>query len=62
MLLIYEYSQLNATFPSTKDNTYGMLTRLHDWPDFSNHTQNPGGSTTANSLESIHDSIHVYVV
>ena len=34
-----------------------MLTRVHTWPDFSNHSQGPG-KVVANSLESIHDSIH----
>lgn len=39
--------------------TYYMLTRLHTWPEFSNHTASEGAS--ANSLEAIHDGIHVYV-
>lgn len=34
-----------------------MLTRIHDWPAFSNHTVGDGGSTS-NSLEAIHDGIH----
>jgi tyrosinase len=38
---------------------YYMLTRLHTWPDFSNHTAGEGDP--ANSLESIHDGIHVNV-
>ncbi len=37
-----------------------MLTRVHDWLAFSNHTVGDGGSTS-NSLEGIHDGIHVYV-
>ena len=34
-----------------------MLTRIHDWNAFSNHTVGDGGSTS-NSLEAIHDGIH----
>lgn len=52
-------SILNSTFPTTKDNTYDMLTRLHNWPDFSNHTS--GTNPIANSLESVHDNLHVYI-
>jgi tyrosinase len=37
-----------------------MLTRVHDWAAFSNHTAGDGGSTS-NSLEAIHDGIHVDV-
>jgi len=33
-----------------------MLTRINDWKDFSNHDRSFG---SANSLESIHDQIHV---
>ncbi|TFK38852.1 tyrosinase [Crucibulum laeve] len=40
--------------------TYSMLTRVHTWPAFSNHTVGDGGSTS-NSLEAVHDNIHVYV-
>ena len=38
-------------------STYSMLTRVHTWPAFSNHTVGDGGSTS-NSLEAIHDGIH----
>jgi len=34
-----------------------MLTRVHTWPAFSNHTAGEGGGL-ANSLEVIHDNIH----
>jgi len=37
-----------------------MLTRVRTWPAFSNHTVGDGGSTS-NSLEAIHDGIHVDV-
>ncbi|KAJ7339997.1 tyrosinase [Mycena albidolilacea] len=40
--------------------TYNLLTRVHTWPAFSNHTPGDGGSTS-NSLEAIHDGIHVDV-
>ncbi|KAJ8091668.1 hypothetical protein AAF712_005919 [Marasmius tenuissimus] len=40
--------------------TYSMLTRVRTWPAFSNHTVGDGGSSS-NSLEAIHDNIHVYV-
>lgn len=43
-----------------RSNTYNMLTRVTTWPAFSNHTVGDGGSTS-NSLEAIHDGIHVYV-
>ncbi|KAF8990391.1 tyrosinase [Cyathus striatus] len=41
-------------------STYNMLTRVHTWPAFSNHTVGDGGSTS-NSLEAIHDGVHVNV-
>jgi tyrosinase len=34
--------------------------RVHTWPGFSNHTPGDGGSRS-NSLEAIHDGIHVDV-
>lgn len=37
-----------------------MLSRVHVWPAFSNHTAGDGGSTS-NSIEAIHDGIHVDV-
>lgn len=40
--------------------TYNLLTRVHTWPAFSNHTPGDGGSAS-NSLEAIHDGIHVDV-
>jgi len=43
-----------------RSNTYNMLTRVTTWPAFSNHTVGDGGSTS-NSLEAIHNHIHVYV-
>ena len=41
-------------------STYNLLTRVHTWPAFSNHTAGDGGSAS-NSLEAIHDEIHGYV-
>jgi tyrosinase len=41
-------------------STYNLLTRVHTWPAFSNHTVGDGGSSS-NSLEAIHDGIHVDV-
>ena len=41
-------------------STYNMLTRVNTWPAFSNHTVGDGGSAS-NSLEGIHDGIHVDV-
>ncbi|KAH9980147.1 photo-regulated tyrosinase [Lactifluus volemus] len=40
-------------------STYNLLTQVHTWPEFSNHT--PGDGGTSNSLEAIHDGIHVDV-
>ncbi|KAI0647845.1 photo-regulated tyrosinase [Trametes meyenii] len=50
---------LRANQSSVTSTTYFMLTRLHTWPAFSNHTAGNGGG--ANSLESVHDGIHVMV-
>ncbi|KAJ4488015.1 tyrosinase [Lentinula aciculospora] len=56
--------QLTATLksagPQLKTKTYNLLTRVHSWPAFSNHTPDDGGSSS-NSLEGIHDGIHVDV-
>ena len=41
-------------------STYNLLTRVRTWPAFSNHTVGDGGSSS-NSLEAIHDGIHVDV-
>lgn len=43
-----------------KSKTYNLLTRVHTWPAFSNHTPGDGGSAS-NSLEGIHDGVHVDV-
>lgn len=42
-----------------RTDTYNCLTRLQEWDAFSNHTT--GGSAYANSLESIHDTMHVKI-
>jgi tyrosinase len=41
------------------DDTMALLQMVHDWPQFSNHRDSAGSQT--NSLESIHDNIHVQV-
>nr|BAF74396.1 tyrosinase [Pholiota nameko] len=51
---------LRASQENITSNTYSMLTRVHTWKAFSNHTVGDGGSTS-NSLEAIHDGIHVDV-
>ncbi|KAF8148054.1 tyrosinase [Crassisporium funariophilum] len=53
-------SVLRAAQPDIRDSTYSMLTRVRTWTAFSNHTAGDGGSTS-NSLEAIHDGIHVSV-
>ncbi|KAJ6568747.1 tyrosinase [Mycena capillaripes] len=59
-----DVAQLTSTLRSVqrqlKSKTYNLLTRVHTWPAFSNHTPGDGGSTS-NSLEAIHDGIHVDV-
>ena len=53
-------SVLASAQSNITSNTYNMLTRITTWPAFSNHTVGDGGSTS-NSLEGIHDGIHVDV-
>ncbi|KAF8188951.1 tyrosinase [Pholiota molesta] len=53
-------SVLRASQTDITSSTYSMLTRVHTWAAFSNHTVGDGGSTS-NSLEAIHDGIHVDV-
>jgi len=43
-----------------RSSTYNLLKLVHTWPAFSNHTPGDGGSSS-NSLEAIHDEIHVHV-
>lgn len=45
--------------PELTRDTLALLTLVHTWPLFSNRATSSGGFT--NSLEAIHDSIHVYV-
>ncbi|KZV64758.1 Di-copper centre-containing protein [Peniophora sp. CONT] len=54
---------LNQEHEQTMYKTYMMLISLHTWPLFSNHRTNPPNAQpgVANSLESVHDSIHRYV-
>lgn len=57
--LIYN-SVLRSAQDDITTSTYSMLTRVHSWTAFSNHTVGDGGSNS-NSLEAIHDGIHVNV-
>lgn len=54
------YSILQSSQNDIKSSTYSMLTRVHTWTAFSNHTVGDGGSSS-NSIEAIHDGIHVDV-
>ncbi|KAI0712434.1 photo-regulated tyrosinase [Earliella scabrosa] len=51
---------LRADQADVTSKTYNLLTRVHTWPAFSNHDVGDGGSAS-NSLEAIHDGIHVAV-
>ncbi|KAJ7476711.1 tyrosinase [Mycena latifolia] len=53
-------STLQSAQRQLTTKTYNLLTRVHTWPAFSNHTPGDGGSTS-NSLEAIHDGVHVDV-
>ncbi|KAI0032575.1 photo-regulated tyrosinase [Vararia minispora EC-137] len=59
-----DVEDLTDTLQSAQDDitssTYRLLTRVHTWPAFSNHSVDDGGSAS-NSLEAIHDGIHVDV-
>jgi len=59
-----DIQQLKSVLASAQSgittSTYNMLTRINTWPAFSNHTPGDGGSAS-NSLEGIHDGIHVDV-
>ncbi len=44
----------------TTQATYDMMTRVKSWAAFSSHTVGDGGSSS-NSVEAIHDNIHVLV-
>ncbi|KAF8988417.1 hypothetical protein BDQ17DRAFT_1374127, partial [Cyathus striatus] len=50
----------NAVPPAQVISLQNHVDRVHTWPAFSNHTVGDGGSTS-NSLEAIHDNVHVYV-
>jgi len=50
------HSTLSHSQKTITSNTYQMLTRIADWKEFSNHDRTYG---SANSLESVHDQIHV---
>jgi len=53
-------SVLRASQSDITSSTYSMLTRVRTWTAFSNHTVGDGGSSS-NSVEAIHDGIHVSV-
>ena len=58
--LMTSSSELKAAQNSTMSKTFQMLTKVDTWQAFSNHTVGDGGSTS-NSLEAIHNGIHVIV-
>ncbi|KAF8061616.1 tyrosinase [Lyophyllum atratum] len=51
---------LRAAQSDITSSTYNMLTRVRTWTAFSSHTVDDGGSAS-NSIEAIHDGIHVNV-
>ena len=53
-------SVLASAQSNITSSTYNMLTRVTTWSGFSNHSVDDGGSNS-NSLEAIHDGIHVDV-
>ncbi|KAI9508871.1 photo-regulated tyrosinase [Russula earlei] len=50
-------SDLSIIGSQLTTKTYNLLSRVHTWPAFSNHTRGDGGSTS-NSLEALHDEVH----
>ncbi|KAI0270015.1 photo-regulated tyrosinase [Gloeopeniophorella convolvens] len=52
--------QMRSVQEDITSSTYNLLTRVRTWPAFSNHTPGDGGSSS-NSLEAIHDEIHVSI-
>lgn len=50
-------SSLKAGHPQRVDDTYHLLMDVHNWDALSNNTV--GGGVPTNSLESIHNSIHI---
>ncbi|KAI0043594.1 tyrosinase [Auriscalpium vulgare] len=50
-------SDLQSVQSDLTTSIYNLLTRVHTWPAFSNHTPGDGGSSS-NSLEAIHDEVH----
>ena len=53
-------SDLNSEHNQIVLKTRNLLAYVHTWPAFSNHTPGDGGSNS-NSLEAIHDGVHVDV-
>jgi tyrosinase len=53
-------SILQSAQSDLTSKTYRLLTQVRTWPAFSNHSVGDGGSTS-NSLEAIHDGVHVDV-
>jgi Common central domain of tyrosinase len=58
-VLLYQ-SDLSSAAEQLTTKTYNLLSRVSTWPAFSNHTPDDGGSSS-NSLEAIHDEVHVVV-
>jgi|SRR5712671_3385676 len=54
---LFHSSDLASVQDDITSSTYRLLSRVHTWPAFSNHTPGDGGSSS-NSLEAIHDEIH----
>ncbi|EKM51950.1 uncharacterized protein PHACADRAFT_262375 [Phanerochaete carnosa HHB-10118-sp] len=56
-----DVQELTDTLQTAQDgitsSIYSLLTSVHTWPAFSNHSPDDGGSATS-SLEAIHDFIH----
>ena len=50
---------LSTNLGSIRDRVYRMFLNVHDWAHFSNHTASEG--TNSDSLESIHDTMHMCV-
>ncbi|KAG9026425.1 hypothetical protein FRB95_008864 [Tulasnella sp. JGI-2019a] len=50
-------SYLQGNYLNIRTSTYKLLTLVHTWPAFSNHTPGDGGLSSS-SLEAIHGGIH----
>ena len=48
-------------YNNTREQTWDMLDTTDNWVDFSADITGAGGSTGANSVESVHNNIHGFV-